>query len=137
MVKGESIEWVDRSTTQFFTHFIYELPDSLKLIEVELVKVLLNQYRPINQHIPLQLLEQYSLGGANYESVAVWLHQLLLSLPTERFYQVSDLLISKVLLRMSWSQCANQFQLTGRKQIEQSVKQELAGIIGNLQCKTE
>ncbi len=136
MVKGESLGWLDRAATQFFVHLIHEMPDSLKLIEVDLVKTLLAQSTPTNQDIPFKLLQQYTVGGANYESIAVWFHQLLLSLPTNHFYQVSELTISKVLLRMPWAQCARKYQLTGRKQIEMKMKQELKELIANLHCKT-
>jgi len=135
MVKGESLEWLDSAKIQFFSHFIHELSDSLKLIEVELVKVLLSQYLCADSNIPLQLLKQYSLGGANYESISVWLHQFLLSLPAGVIFQISDLMISKVVLRMSWSECAQKFQLAGRKQIEKAIKHELAELMANLHCK--
>ncbi len=135
MVKGEALEWLVGATTHFFTHFVHELSDSLKLIEFDLVKVLLAQSQFSNPSLPLQLLEQYSCGGANYESIAVWLHQFLLSLPSDHFNHVSDLMMGKVLLRMSWTQCAHQFHLTGRKQIENTMKRELAVLMSNLHCK--
>lgn len=135
MVNGNKLNWISEAVEQFRCHFIYELVDSLNLIEVDLVKVLLTINAPVSVPPTIRLIRNYAQGGANYESVAVWLHALLLSLPGDVFQTVSDLMIDKVLLRYSWRACAEKYTLTGRKQIEIQLRQELSKLVANLHCK--
>ncbi len=111
MVKGEELKWLDFSKKQFFTHLIYELSDSLKQIDIDLLKVLLIKQQESNATVPYVLLRQYSVGGSNYESVAVWLHKLLISLSSNHLDKVSNITIAKVLQRLSWAECAQKFGL--------------------------
>ena len=68
------------------------------------------------------LLKIYASGGSSYESISVWLSQWLFFVGLSN---VSDLMISKVILNLSWAECGYQYGLAGRKQIEAELKQQL------------
>ncbi len=70
----------------------------------------------------LTLIRSYSLGGSSYESVFVWLQQWLLK---QGVASASDLMICKLFLNYDWESCAKQFGLTGRKQVEQRIRNEV------------
>ncbi|TMX43889.1 DEAD/DEAH box helicase [Vibrio rotiferianus] len=76
---------------------------------------------PLNQ-TKLSLIEHYACGGNSFESVSVWLQQWLWQNGLD---EVSDLMISKLLLNQDWSQCARQYGLLGRKQVESTLRSEL------------
>jgi len=135
MVHGNNLTWLENVIEQFCQHFVFELADSLQEMEPELIRVLLELGEEGSVFEPHQLLEQYSLGGSNYESVAIWLYKLLLSLPAQLVHQISDLMIAKVLQRMSWQKCVEKFELAGRKQAETKLREELIVLLSNLQCK--
>jgi len=136
MVNSDKVSWLSEAIEQFQYHFIYELADSLNLIEADLVKALVSTNSQPSVPSSKSLIRCYAQGGANYESVAVWLHYLLLSLPDDVFQTVSNLMIDKVLLRYCWKVCAQKYSLSGRKQIEAQLRQELTNLLVDLQCKT-
>ncbi len=68
------------------------------------------------------LLNMYASGGSSYESISVWLSQWLFFVGLSN---VSDLMISKVILNLSWAECGYQYGFAGRKQIEAELKQQL------------
>ncbi len=70
----------------------------------------------------LTLIQRYAWGGANYESVFIWLQQWLLNIGIS---STSDLIISKLFLNHDWEQCAKQFGMAGRKQVEQRIRAEV------------
>ncbi|MGU3844707.1 tRNA(Met) cytidine acetyltransferase, partial [Vibrio diabolicus] len=76
--------------------------------------------------------ECYADGGNSYESVSAWLQQWLLNLGLN---SASDLMISKLFLNRSWTECAQQFGLPGRKQVEQQLRDEVKHIWNDLHCK--
>lgn len=76
---------------------------------------------PLNQ-TKLSLIEHYARGGNSFESVSVWLQQWLWQ---NGLGEASDLMISKLLLNQDWSQCARQYGLLGRKQLESTLRSEL------------
>ncbi|MGL5429744.1 MAG: tRNA(Met) cytidine acetyltransferase, partial [Vibrio sp.] len=117
-------------------HWIFELSDTLRALEPSIVQQLL----PTGQltHYPqpnLALIECYARGGSNYESVAVWLFSWLLSCAPAAQSPISGLLISKILQRKSWAECAEQFQFSGKRQVEQALRGELLLLLANLHCK--
>ncbi len=134
MVRGNTLDWLSYSQKLFYQHLTFELSASLQAMESGLVKPLLHGYDS-QYPVPMDLVRQYTQGGANFESIAVWLHALLLSIDDERLDTLSDLMVAKILQRLSWQECADKYQLTGRKQIEATLRAELAQLIGNLQCK--
>ncbi len=70
----------------------------------------------------LTLIRNYALGGGSYESVFVWLKQWLLK---NGLVAVSDLMICKLFLNYDWESCAKQFKMTGRKKVEQEIRNEV------------
>ncbi|AUV89326.1 GNAT family N-acetyltransferase [Vibrio campbellii] len=72
------------------------------------------------------LIECYAQGGNNFESVSVWIQQWLLQCGLA---DVSDLMISKLFLNKDWSECAKQYCLPGRKQVEAQIRNELQVLI--------
>ncbi|MCG6332360.1 tRNA(Met) cytidine acetyltransferase, partial [Vibrio alginolyticus] len=118
MIQHHSQPWVEEATAQFPIHLSYELSETLRTLTPALVRQLMSHAKtPGTTTIPLTLLQHYANGGANYESVAAWIEQLLLSLSAEQWLAVSDVLIAKVLQRHTWQECANAFDGSGRKQV--------------------
>ncbi|MGR5238842.1 GNAT family N-acetyltransferase [Vibrio alfacsensis] len=70
----------------------------------------------------LTLISCYAQGGNSYESVSVWIQQWLLQ---HGLNMVSDLIISKVFFGREWTECAREFGFSGRKQVEQQLRQQL------------
>ncbi|GHX64940.1 tRNA(Met) cytidine acetyltransferase [Vibrio cholerae] len=135
MVRGEHLDWLEQAKQQFSAHWIFELSDSLQALEPQIIQQLLPSTVALPQPlIPLELIERYARGGANYESVAVWLYAWLLA-TAPLLESLSPLLISKILQRKSWAACAEQFQLSGKRQVEQAVRTEILALLANLQCK--
>ncbi|MGY2574670.1 tRNA(Met) cytidine acetyltransferase TmcA [Vibrio sp. C8] len=135
MVKGKNIHWLDLAKQRHAQHFDFELSDSLQSMEPDLVKKLLSENLYPYTLPPIALVHDYALGGSNYESVAVWLRSFALSIGEVQVNALSDLLISKVVQRLSWMECAERHQLTGRKQVEANIRKELLILIEDLQCK--
>lgn len=135
MVKGESIDWLELAKQRHAKHFEFELCDSLQEMEPDLVKTLLSENLCSDTQAPISLIHNYALGGSNYESVAVWLRSFAFSIGRERVASLSDLFISKVVQRLSWTECAERHQLTGRKQVEAYIRKELLALIDDLHCK--
>ncbi len=93
-------------------------------LEPSLFRCLISPYNPTTELScsQLTLIQNYSLGGCSYESVFVWLQQWLLE---QGISLASDLMIYKIFLNHDWEFCAKQFGLTGRKQVEQQIRNEL------------
>ncbi|MGC9422272.1 GNAT family N-acetyltransferase [Vibrio sp.] len=138
MVYSQQVDWLDEARKQFIPYLQYALKDTLHALEPELIRALLNtvvlsNHEKISNTSLQALIHRYSLGGANYESVAVWIEQWLLDI--FHLVQVSDLLIVKVLQQHSWQSCALRYGYTGRKQIEHVLRQQLNDLIADLHCK--
>ncbi len=116
--------WIDNAEARWREFFIMGVAQVYSKLEPSLYRVLLSAHvstRPLHTS-QLTLIENYASGGGSYESVFVWLQQWLLQ---KGVSAVSDLMISKVFLHHSWESCAKQFGLTGRKQVEQLIREEL------------
>lgn len=137
MVRAAQSTWLPQARQQFFTHFDYELKDTLRALEPELVQVLMAKRSIEVRPLAWPLLRCYTSGGANYESVAVWVELLLRMLSESQWERVSGLMIGKVVQQHTWQECAKRHQLNGRKAIEQALRSELANLLSNLQCKPE
>ncbi|MCG3732791.1 GNAT family N-acetyltransferase [Vibrio cincinnatiensis] len=136
MAYSQRSEWLDKARRQLALYLRYALKDSLQELEPKVVRALLKEIKSAGHEsntYPEALIAHYALGGANYESVAVWIEQWLLEMMN--IDQVSDVLIAKVLQQHSWQSCALRYGYTGRKQIEQYLRGELTELIANLQCK--
>ncbi|WP_165313352.1 GNAT family N-acetyltransferase [Vibrio ziniensis] len=137
LVKGENLLWLERAKQRCFQVFDFELTDSLQEMEPELVRILLRERFPSIAQLPINLIQNYALGGSNFESIAVWLRALAFSLDDDKVSVLSDVFISKVVQRVSWIECAKRNQLTGRKQIEAHIRNGLLNLLDDLQCKEE
>ncbi|NIY91222.1 GNAT family N-acetyltransferase [Vibrio diazotrophicus] len=135
MVKGENIDWLELAKQRHAQHFEFELSDSMQEMEPDLVKTLLSENLCSDTRAPISLIHNYALGGSNYESVAVWLRSFAFSVGRERVTSLSDLFVSKIVQRLSWTECAERHQLTGRKQVEAHIRKELLALIDDLHCK--
>ncbi|PFG58641.1 tRNA(Met)-cytidine N(4)-acetyltransferase [Vibrio sp. ES.051] len=116
--------WIAESQTLFkemlFSHVAYVYPK----LEPSLFRILL-QHSALSKalHPAKQaLIESYAHGGSSFESVSLWLQQRLLQ---RGLGSVSDLMISKLFLNRDWAECGNQFGLSGRKQVEQQLREEV------------
>ncbi|MDW6004979.1 GNAT family N-acetyltransferase [Vibrio mangrovi] len=130
--------WFDTAREQFSYYFSHALKTELIRLEPDVVRQLLKMKvaLPITD-IATSLIQNYAQGGANYESVAVWIHLYISMLPYEYIDMVDDLLVAKVLQNQEWSLVAACYSLTGRKQIEERIRENLSAIMMTLQCKSQ
>ncbi|MFZ3418166.1 GNAT family N-acetyltransferase [Vibrio harveyi] len=120
--------WIEESKHLFEELLSLSASAIYPRLEPSLMRTLLSQ--PIQavslNKAKLTLVECYAQGGNSFESVSTWLQQWLLQFG---LVDVSDLLISKSLLNKDWNECAKQFGLAGRKQIEAEIRKELQALI--------
>ncbi|WP_406734116.1 GNAT family N-acetyltransferase [Vibrio scophthalmi] len=136
MVKGAA-EWIAQAESLFNSSFVYQLKDAFKEIEPSLVASLLLQSKTNDScqqseevsRLKFALIESYIAGGTNYENVAPFIEQALL---TQGMKVDSALLIRKVIQQWGWEACAQEFGLVGRKQIEQALRDELQRWVSKL-----
>ncbi|MDW6094550.1 GNAT family N-acetyltransferase [Vibrio rhizosphaerae] len=138
MIYRNSHAWFDAARKQFSYYFLHALKTELTRLEPDIVRQLLKMSvtLPIID-IPIALIQNYAQGGSNYESVAVWLSLYISRLPHESIDMIDDLLIEKVLQNQEWSTIVSHASVTGRKQIEQTIRDNLSSLIASLQCKSE
>ncbi|KUI97599.1 GNAT family N-acetyltransferase [Vibrio sp. MEBiC08052] len=138
MIYRNSYSWFEAARKQFSYYFPHALKTELTRLEPDVVRQLLKMSvnLPIID-IPVALIQNYAQGGSNYESVAVWLSLYISVLPYEHIDMIDDLLIEKVLQNQAWSTIVSHSSMTGRKQIEQKIRDNLSSIIASLQCKFE
>ncbi|MCW8335933.1 tRNA(Met) cytidine acetyltransferase TmcA [Vibrio paucivorans] len=136
MVSEPQQQWQQQAHLLFSASLDYQFTDSLNQMEPPMVKALLASRKSAPEFtVSMPLIMQYVAGGASYESVAFLIKQLLLSLDKTKLSPVSDLIVAKVLQQKTWASCVGEFDLIGRKQCEQRLKQDLAEIVQNLHCK--
>lgn len=128
--------WCEAAGHEFTDSFQYLLSSSLATLETEMVRALLLAH----PHLALKpnhrlLLENYASGGNSFDSIAYMLERLILSLKQNQREWVSDLLIKKVIQKQPWHDCIHHFQLSGRKQTEQKLRQDITYLLHNLHCK--
>ncbi|MCR9980583.1 GNAT family N-acetyltransferase [Vibrio diabolicus] len=126
--------WVDESQALFEEMLSNNVADVYPKLEASIFRALLPQPLGMSPLHPAKLLliECYADGGNSYESVSAWLQQWLLHLGLN---SASDLMISKLFLNRSWTECALQFGLPGRRQVEQQLRDEVRHIWNDLHCK--
>ncbi|MEN2268092.1 GNAT family N-acetyltransferase [Vibrio diabolicus] len=126
--------WVDESQALFEEMLSNNVADVYPKLEASIFRALLPQPLGMSPLHPAKLLliECYADGGNSYESVSAWLQQWLLNLGLN---SASDLMISKLFLNRSWTECAQQFGLPGRRQVEQQLRDEVRHIWNDLHCK--
>lgn len=135
MVKGQHVSWLDTAKEMFRQHLDFELSDSLQDMEPQLVRQLISKSSLSTKAFPIKLIENYACGGSNFESIALWIRMLACSVSHQQLKLLSDVFIAKVIQRQSWNECAQKYQLSGRKQIEALIRKDLSMLLLNLQCK--
>ncbi|QIA65936.1 GNAT family N-acetyltransferase [Vibrio astriarenae] len=119
-------------TNSFARHLPHWLIDKGELLSPQLVRVLLPGTSDSLSTTDLNLLERFTLGGSNVESTSFLIHDLIFSLSQSQLKSCSDFLLSFVLCRMSVEQCCNHYALTGRKQLENRLRVDVATILESL-----
>ncbi len=130
MIYHNSYSWFESARKQFSYYFSHALKTELTRLEPDIVRQLLKMSvnLPIVD-IPVALIRNYAQGGSNYESVAVWISLYMSALLPEYVEMLDDLLIEKVLQNQAWSTIVAHSSVTGRKQIEQIIRDNLSSII--------
>jgi tRNA(Met) cytidine acetyltransferase len=128
--------WFSAAQVQFAYYFMYTLKTELSQLEPPIVRFFLSMLEPVGPvPLPLQLIRNYAQGGANYESVAIWTHALVVQHSKLCFELLDDVLIAKVLQNRSWEEVASLYGLSGRKQIENRLRDNILQLLEHLQCK--
>ncbi|MGR5118781.1 GNAT family N-acetyltransferase [Vibrio astriarenae] len=76
-----------------------------------------------------QLVTNFANGGSNIESCAFVLHDWLSSLTKQQRQACSDLLLLHILCRLSVEACCQRFSLTGRKQFDKQIRQDVLQLL--------
>ncbi|WP_202408555.1 tRNA(Met) cytidine acetyltransferase TmcA [Vibrio tetraodonis] len=128
MIKGE-VDWLENAVSCHRHAMIYLLSSLFSDVEVDIVRRLLvtNNMCTDKAELPA-VVDNYSMGGASYESVVPFLFDWILSSPI-LIKASSDLLVRKVLQQRTWRQCCEEFVVPGRKQLEQKIRDELRVLI--------
>ncbi|WP_194436976.1 tRNA(Met) cytidine acetyltransferase TmcA [Vibrio fluminensis] len=128
MVHGES-SWIEPAQELLTQSFRYQLTDLYKHLDIPLICVLANSFsnrvEKLNR-LEIDILQGYAQGGSSYENVAMILAKYIWANPMDTS---SALLIRKVLQQWSWSDCAREFSLSGRKQVEEHIRHYLQAIL--------
>ncbi|MDF2153115.1 GNAT family N-acetyltransferase [Vibrio sp. CAU 1672] len=114
---------------QLFQEFIrLGCADTYPQLETPLLRELLKGFMPqAVSPAKLRLIQSYANGGVSFESIWPWLKQWLMGCPAE---DLSDLLLDKVMMGLDWQACAQCYALTGRKQIEKTLRAEIKRLAG-------
>lgn len=125
MVSGK-VEWLTQAkqTYQQFMH--YSVACLFKQLEIDVVRSLLVE-KDVSIVLPsfAPIVEHYVKGGASFDSIAPLLDNYWKQSPS-LIGKMSDLLVYKIIQRHSWGECAHQFLLPGKKQVEAQFKQDLS-----------
>ncbi|MGO1297589.1 MAG: GNAT family N-acetyltransferase [Vibrio sp.] len=137
MVRVNTVSWLADALNQYRTQLLFELNDTFRLVDTQILMPLVSAALAGHDYIPSRsscsLVGHYAHGGSNYESVAGNLYQWILARLSQQ-RPVSALLFTKVVQKHSWTECAKQYGLTGKKQVEQQICLELQ-TWDYLQCK--
>ncbi|GAK21001.1 predicted P-loop ATPase [Vibrio sp. JCM 19052] len=126
---GSQQGWINEAKSLFEELLPLSAASTYPKLEPSLLRALLPaSVSTCQSHLTKRtLIECYAQGGNNFESVSVWIQQWLLQCGLA---DVSDLMISKLFLNKDWSECAKQYGLPGRKQVEAQIRKELQVLIG-------
>ncbi|PMK98641.1 ATPase [Vibrio lentus] len=150
--------WVAQVQSQFEQSFCFLVSGSLTSLEVDMVRALLPSQSLSVSELEKKLLRNYVEGGNSYDSIGFITLKLILARNTQLssepspsstglpinserqhrdadYSAISDLLIAKVVQQKGWGTCVEQFNLTGRKQAEVQLRQDISILLSNLQCK--
>ncbi|WP_368737142.1 GNAT family N-acetyltransferase [Vibrio marinisediminis] len=131
MVDGQQ-DWIDCGESLFSSCLSYQLKEMYRHLDIGLV-CSLAQLNPLSssrlQQTELRLLENYAIGGCHYENVAPVIERALWQVGFSLCY---SLLVRKVVQQWSWNDCAEEFNFTGRKQLESEVRLQVAQLLNQL-----
>ena len=131
MVHGQH-GWIDDAQQYFRDALFYGVSSTWSEIDTCLIRALLSTLAPQSSSpIPYSLLKRYAGGGANFDSVAAILDKWWQA-ETSLITKVEDLFIRRVVQRKTWSYCAREFGLTGKKQTEQVFREQLGKLLKSL-----
>ncbi|UUM31919.1 GNAT family N-acetyltransferase [Vibrio japonicus] len=135
--------WLNHVKCYFRQFMHFSLSSLFQDLEIDLVRALVDGDNSEVAHTHfIPLVENYTLGGASFDSVAPMLDSYWKSCPV-LINSASDLVIRKLIQQYSWEQCAREFSLAGRKQVEQQLRSDLSVLLSpiiaysNLHCKTQ
>lgn len=124
MIKAQT-SWAKNANLSFVRSLHYGLSNIFSDLETELVRSLLSrQDASVVEPSASNLIKNYSLGGASFDSVIPFLDDWWKQSPS-LLNQASDLYIRRVVQRHSWQECVDEFGFTGRKQAEQAFREQL------------
>jgi len=122
MVKGKQ-SWIDEVESLQQYSLCYLAKDAFRNIEVDLLKrLIVAEHQSVS--IP-EALNNYVQGGSSFDAVAPFIEKILLA-DGNALERASDLVIRKIVQQWSWTECAEAFSLTGRKQVEQQLRNDLS-----------
>ncbi|MCL9781674.1 GNAT family N-acetyltransferase [Vibrio sp. S4M6] len=126
MVTSECSDWLEQAKATFSHSIPYALTSYLRLLDPsiarELIKLTKVKALDTREH---QLALSYTKIGKGYEVLAPLINQFIYSLPIYKLDLVSEILIAKVIQQRSFKFCAHHYRLTGRKQVEAKLKENL------------
>ena len=129
-----SLAWLTLAQDIFFKQSHYLFSSVFSDLETDIIRKLFTCYHASEHSLP-SLVRQYAHGGASYDAIASYVCQLLLNNGLA-LNGCSELLIRKVVQQKSWTDCAAHFQLSGRKHVEQQLRDDIKQLLSiNLQCK--
>lgn len=129
MVKQvKTMPWLDTALSYFSRNLLSLLADSFTSLDTSLIKSMLASDNVTAHKLSsseLQLLSLYASGGSSYESVLFLLSDFVEQQLFSANDRLSNLLISKVLQKRTWSDCARLYGYSGRKQTERELRQHI------------
>lgn len=130
LLTKESVAWVTEVQRQFASAMIYQLSDSLNTLEPDIVRCLLSGTNLGLSEISLSpqtrlLLNMYSQGGSQFDSIAALARDWIVTAEPSRVPLITDLMIRKIVQQWSWQACTQDLKLTGRKQVEAQLREDL------------
>lgn len=134
-------DWLNHVKCYFRQFIQFSVSSLFRDLDVDLIRALIDGDESESVHTQfIHLLENYARGGASFDSVAPILDNCWKSSPV-LVTSASDLVIRKLIQQHSWEECATEFSLAGRKQVEQQFRSDLRDLLlpilpsSNLHCK--
>lgn len=135
MLQDNGQDWMESLFLKFDFVLLESLATTFQTLSYTLVNQLRMASRPNNcPIIPCHLIDCYAQGGADYESVEVWIRQLFKRHTADS--PLTELMLAKILQNQNWPDCVSRFGFTGKKQAEERFRKDLAQWLDNLQCKS-
>ncbi len=117
--------WLEAAVNRYRVQIQYSLANTFSQLEAGIVRSLLATHHASGVcNGESQIIQNYINGGASFDSAAPFIYHYLLSHP-QRLENVSDLVIRKVMQHWSWSECAREYQLAGKRAVETSLREDL------------